>query len=337
MAGLPDDKQLNLNQVRRDLYIPPLLDDGSDATKRFAMNLNLNTCVKEVIAGHPRLKVIKANGSSALGFDIDPKYIYSEWLIMGARLRFEKQTNDGVFATVYGTAYNDFRRTFNADTDYYVEISIRRSEATKAVVLAHVNNEQVSSTLSITVPSSGVLSVRLGLNCTTPYLVSDANPMDVTISDMYVMTSTSNIDRLGPIFVEEREVDIKTEPNGWSYSETNDNEKEAIKKFLTSPRPDSDPLNPNVISDGKGRVLELDYSGVVDDDILASTVDVTGWRDASSGAKLVIQKKTKSESSNPVTIVPREPANAGTIPGYHTYVPKGNLTDFKVSIWSNDS
>ena len=334
--GLPDSKPVVLSQVTRDLTIVPVFEDGSAATKKFSMAIKAGTCNKVVINNHARLNMKGVATGHTLHFNIEPLMNYEDWLIMGARMRFSKRTPNGVFATVYGTGYNDYKRVFEPGVDYYVELVVKRTSESKAYVLAFVNNEPEGSAVSITIPSTGALSARLGLNCTAPYLVDDANQMDVIMSDMYVMVGTSNLDRLGPIFIEKREMDILEEPRGWSFSEANDDDKAAIKQFLTSPRPEANPLIPNVLSDGKGRAMTLDFSGGEDSDVVASTIDIAVWRDDSSGAKLIVQERSKSVSSKPTTVVP----GAGSDPvlnGYHRHVPVTELSEFKVILWSDDS
>ncbi|MEQ5216151.1 hypothetical protein ABN214_15650 [Proteus terrae] len=271
-------------------------------------------------------------------FNINPIMNYEDWLIMGARMRFSKRTLNGVFASVYsdGYGYSKYTRVFEPGVDYYVELIVKRTSESKAYVLAFVNNEPEGSAISVTIPSSGTLAARLGLNSTVPYLVDDANQMDVIMSDMYVMVGTSNFDRLGPIFIEERGMDILEEPHGWSFSEINDDDKAAIKQFLTSPRPEANPLIPNVLSDGRGRAMTLDFSGDADSDVVASTVDVAVWRDDSSGAKLVVQERGNSASSEPTTVVPGLESDP-ILNGYHRHVPVTELSEFKVTLWSDDS
>lgn len=336
MAGLPDSSkgEINTNIFKREMSAT-LTEDGINlALKSFSKEIAFTTgAVKSMVNGRPRLKINNADERSK--FSMDGSINDSGWLIMGMRVRFGKDTPTGTIATAYSDKYYDYKLSFKGDTDYYIEVMFKITSSSAGRLELFVNNESKGVT-QVTLVKDTSPSIRLGVNCTSPFIVNNTAPMDVWVSDVYAMTATSNLDRLGPIFVEEQPLDIPGDLNGWSFSTPGDDEKTAIKDYLSKPRPEIDPFTPNVISDGRGRPLEIDFSAPNDSEIIAATCDVGVWRDESSGAKLLVSENLSSVQTPNKTVIPSGIGSL-SLGSYHRNILLRDLPTYKLILRNDDS
>lgn len=336
MAGLPDSSkgEITANIFKREMSATLTTDGINLALKSFSKDIAFTTgAVKSMVNGRPRLKINSADQQSK--FSMEGSIDDSAWLIMGMRVRFGNDTPAGTIATTHSDRWYDYELSFKGNTDYYIEVMFKITSNSVGRLELFVNNESKGVT-KVTLVKDTSPRIRLGVNCTSPFIVNNTAPMDVWVSDVYVMTATSNLDRLGPIFVEEQSLDIPGDLNGWSFSASGGDEKTAIKDYLSKPRPDIDPFTPNVISDGRGRPLEIDFSAPKDSEIIAATCDVGVWRDESSGAKLLVSENLAEVQTPNKTVIPSG-IDSSYLGSYHRNILLHDLPTYKLILRNDDS